>query len=115
MANNSANVSQGDNQQNKISGSNITIGSTFSEKSNQLEKLDLLIESLKRSGDDGELKDATRQFENIKEELSDVENPDRDLISKWLDKAKKLVSFAEIGSEVFDKAKTVYESFGIAL
>ncbi|KJV05175.1 hypothetical protein [Methylocucumis oryzae] len=113
IANNSANINQGDSQQNQISSGDIAIGSTFTKKSEQLEKLDSLIEALNKSGGSANAKDATRQFENIKEEISDEENPDKSLILKWLEKAKKLLSFAEVGSDVFNKAKSVYESFGM--
>ncbi|WP_295612615.1 hypothetical protein [uncultured Lamprocystis sp.] len=115
IANNSANVSQGDNQQNLIEGRNVTIGSTFSEKSRQIEKLDALLGCLEASKDSDTYKDVIRQIKNIKEELSDEEKPNEDLIEKWLNKAKQLVSFTEIGSDIFNKAKAVYESFGMGL
>lgn len=113
IANNSANVSQGDNQQNQLSGSDIAIGSTFSRKTEQIEKIDSLIEALKKESDGDDTNDITRQFENIKEEMKEEENPDKDMISKWLNKAKTLLKFAEKGSEIFNKAKEVYESFGL--
>ncbi|NTW53275.1 MAG: hypothetical protein HGB15_00585 [Chlorobaculum sp.] len=113
IANNSANVSQGDNQQNQLSGSDIAIGSTFSKKSEQIEKIESLIEALKKESDGGEVNDITRQFENIKEEIKEEENPDKGMISKWLNKAKILLTFSEKGTEIFKKAKEVYESFGL--
>ncbi len=70
---------------------------------------------LEASKDSDTYKDVIRQIKNIKEELSDEEKPNEDLIEKWLNKAKQLVSFTEIGSDIFNKAKAVYESFGMGL
>jgi len=115
IANNSANISQGDNQNNLLHSGSITIGGTFSQKSEQIEKLTALIEKLNTSTEIEKSKIAVRQLENIKDEISDAETPDKNMISKWLEKAKSTLSFAELGAEIFDKAKAVYESFGQSL
>lgn len=114
IAKNSANVMQGDNQNNLISAGTVIIGSTYAEKSAQIDNLNALIEFLENNSSINESKNAKRQFENIKEELTEEQNPDKGLIEKWLEKAKSLVGIAEKGSELFSKAKSVYDSsFGI--
>lgn len=114
VANNSANVMQGDNHSNLIEGNSINIGATLSEKNERVEGLNELISLLKTST--VEAKDTTvRHLENVKEELSEEETPDEESISKWLGKATGLLKAAEKGSELFNKAQEVFGNFGIEL
>jgi len=112
IANNSANVMQGDNHSNLVEGNNINIGSTFSEKNERVQGLDDLISLLSNQ----ELKDkdkALRHLENAKEELVDEEKPDEESIGKWLSKASGILKYADKGTEVFTKAKEVMTGFGL--
>lgn len=114
IANNAANVMQGDNHSNFVRTGDIQLGSTYREKKERLEKIDALLDELKKSGISGQ-QDAIRHIENVKEELADSENPDKSLVGKWLDKAGNILSVAEKGSALFLQAKSVFDSFGISL
>lgn len=114
VANNSANVMQGDNHSNIFRAGDIQIGSTYTEKKAQVEKVEELIAELKKSDLKGQ-QDAIRHIENVKEELADSESPDKSQIGKWLGKAGSILTVAERGSALFLKAKSVFDSFGISL
>ena len=114
ISNNSANVMQGDNHSNLIEGNSINIGATLSEKNERVEGLNELIRLLKLSTE--ETRDTTvRHLENVKEELTEEKTPDEESISKWLGKATGLLTAAEKGSELFNKAQEVLGKFGIEL
>ncbi|ATC97206.1 hypothetical protein [Pseudoalteromonas tunicata] len=112
IANNSANVMQGDNHSNLVEGNNINIGSTFAEKNERVQGLEELIALLKQ-GDIQEKDKALRHLENAKEELTDEAEPDEGTIGKWLNKATGILKYADKGSELFTKAKEVMTGFGI--
>jgi hypothetical protein len=113
IANNTANVMQGDNHGNTLTSGEIMIGASFSEKKEQLQKLELLIEELRRGSDSGQSQGTIRHLENVKEELEQSEKPDTAMIGKWLGKAGTILNVAEKGSALFEKAKGVFDSFGI--
>ncbi len=115
IANNSANVMQGDNQRNLMESGDVNIGTSFSEKKEQLAKIELLINELSKQKESEDCKKAVRHFQNIKEELEDSENPDKGMIGKWLNKAKNILLLAEKSSDLLDKAKSVFESFGLPI
>lgn len=112
IANNSANVMQGDNHSNLVEGNSINIGSTFSEKNEKIQGLDELISLLKKE----EIQDkdkALRHLENVKEELTEEEKPDESTVEKWLSKASGILKYADQGSELLTKAKEVMSGFGV--
>jgi len=113
ISNNSANVMQGDNHSNIIEAGTITIGASYAERTDQLQKLEELITELKRSNAPAESSDTIRHLENVKEELEKSEKPDNGIIGKWLSKASNVLNLAEKGSVLFEKAKSVFDSFGI--
>jgi hypothetical protein len=112
IANNSANVMQGDNHANLVEGNNINIGSTFAEKNERIQGLDDLISLLKKEELQGKDK-ALRHLENVKEELVDEEDPDEATVSKWLSKASGILKYADQGTDLFNKAKEVMQGFGL--
>ncbi|EHD0131858.1 MULTISPECIES: hypothetical protein [Vibrio] len=112
IANNSANVMQGDNHSNSLEHISVNIGSTFSETKEKLEGLEELI-SLIKAEPFAESEKAVRQLENVKDELVDEEEPDLGSIDKWLNKAGGLLKSAEKGSKLLDKAQSVMDSFGV--
>ncbi len=114
IAKNSANTIQGDNNSSSIEGNDINIGSTFSEKNKRIEGLGELIELLKSSTVENK-ENALRHLENTQEELTEEETPNESTIEKWLGKASKILKLADKGSELFSKAKQVYDDFGIEL
>lgn len=113
IANNAANVMQGDNHSNLFRTGDINIGSTYTEKKEQIEKIEELLRELRKSEIKGQ-QDAIRHIENVKEEIADAENPDQSQVSKWLGKAGNILTVAERGSALFLKAKDVFDSFGIS-
>lgn len=115
IANNSANVMQGDHHSNTIEFCDINIGSTFTEKKEQIGKIEELIAELKTNEEIEGQQGAIRHLENIKEELEDSETPDKSLVSKWLSKASTIIGLAEKSSTLFAKAKAVFDSFGFTI
>ncbi len=113
IANNSANTMQGDNHSNRFRTGNVTIGTTYTEKKEQIEKIEELLDELKKTDIKGQ-HDAVRHVENAKEELSESENPDQGQVEKYLGKAGKILAAAEKGSALFLKAKSVFDSFSIS-
>ncbi|PHR83493.1 MAG: hypothetical protein COA59_11775 [Colwellia sp.] len=114
IANNSANVMQGDNHSNLVEGNRINIGSTFSEKSEKIQDLNELIELLKNVNIEQKDK-ALRHLENAKEELTEEGDPDKSNVGKWLNKASGILKYADKGSELFSKVKEVMSSFGLEM
>ncbi len=115
IANNSAGVSQGDNQSNLIEAHDISIGDSFSERKDMILKLDELISVLRGSSDgDVNLTKAQRHLESVKDELEDEKEPDKGIVAKLLGKTKELLGIAKASGEVVTKAKEVFESFGIS-
>ncbi|ARU57984.1 hypothetical protein OLMES_3965 [Oleiphilus messinensis] len=112
ISNNSANVMQGDNHQNRVEAGNINIGSTVSEKNNQIDLLSDLIKELSRNSDNEEYQKAIRHCESIKDEMLDESQPDEGMIGKLLRKVSGILSAVEKGSELFEKAQSVFDSFG---
>lgn len=110
-ANNSANVMQGDNHSNMLETGNITIGTTYNEKSIIIEKLDKLL--LLLDDNDSNLAKAKRKIESIKDELQEEREPDKNSIFKWLTKAKEILDAANVAEKIYSHAKDVYDVFGI--
>ncbi len=113
-ANNSTNIMQGDNHSNLLEGNAVNIGSSHTERSEIIAKLDSLLSAIESDADTS-IKKAARHVENIKEELEDAGSPDKSTISKWLGKAKGYLETAKKGSAVLKEAKEVYDAFGSAL
>jgi len=114
IANNSANVAQGDGHENNMEANNINIGSTFNERKELVEKIDDLISLIAgQECTDGNLTKANRQLASVKDELEDEDKPDKSSIAKWLGKAKSLLETAKEGSELLSKAKKVFALFGL--
>lgn len=112
IASNSANVMQGDQQSGSIESGSINIGITHSQKTQQIQRIDDVISELNKCIDDNQCQNAIRQFQNIKEELEDSENPDKNSIAKWLQKASSVLSFADKAPALLEKTKAVLEAFG---
>ncbi|EKO3839672.1 hypothetical protein NTE14_005460 [Vibrio harveyi] len=113
IANNSANVMQGDNHSNSLENVSVNIGNSFAEQQKQIEGLEELI-ALVKSQPFEQSEKVARQLENVKDELVDEEEPDLNAVDKWLNKAGALIKSAEKGSQVVDKAQAVMESFGVS-
>jgi len=111
IATNSSNVMQGDEQQNIIEN-NINIGNTLSQKQEKLKEIEGVIELINQEySENSEVQKVKRQFENIQEELSEEETPDKSFIEKALQKANQVISTLDAGEKIVDKVKKVLESF----
>ncbi len=111
IATNSSNVMQGDEQQNIIEN-NINIGNTLSQKQEKLKEIEDVIELINQEySDNYKVQKVKRQFENIKEELSEEETPDKSFIKKALQKVNQVANTLEAGEKIVDKVTKVLESF----
>jgi len=108
----SANVMQGDGNTNSMGSATIHIGDTHAEKQDRIEGLENLIAFMKTNTFLSSEK-VVRQLENIKDELLEEKSPDTGAIEKWLSKARVLIKNSEQGSNLFNRAKTVFDSFGV--
>ena len=94
----------GKNNTASIDRSTITIGSTLTEKNEQVDGLSELIELVTRS-DLQNRDDVARYLAKAKEELTDGDPPDAGFIGRYLGKAKDIFALAERGTEIYEKAK----------
>ena len=114
VAKNAVNVAQGDEHSNEMKAENINIGSTVNERKDLLDKLEKLISLMgKEEHPDDNFVKSKRQFESVKDELTDESEPDKSLITKFLGKAKSLLEMAKVGGEILNQAKDVFNSFGL--
>lgn len=112
LANNSPNAIQGQNIQ-EIDNS-IRIADSFNEKKNQIDNLQKLIRLIKDSELDNEKsKTIIRNLENVKDEITEEEKPDKKRIEKWLKKAKTYFDAAKFGKDVIEFGYVVFESFDL--
>ena len=95
-----------------IESSSITIGSTLDEIRAQVTGLNELVELVAQS-DLQEKDDAVRHLINAREELTERDLPDRTHVGKFLDRAKRVLAFAQQGTELYTKAKEVLGLFDI--
>jgi hypothetical protein len=115
QANGSSNLIQGDhsNLTSITNDNSISIANSFNKRKQQVEGLDELIGALRKEADDKSSIDASVELEKIKSELTDEEEPDKNRVEKWLNKASGYLNTAKKSKEVFDKAKEVYTSFNM--
>lgn len=95
-----------------IEGSTVTIGSTLTEKNEQVSGLTELIELVKRSELQNK-EDVARHLANAKEELADGNPPNEGLIDQFLGKAKNILALADKGNRIYEKAKEVLALFNL--
>ena len=115
QTNGSSNLIQGDNSNitSITNDSSIYIANSFNKRKQQVEGLNELIDALKNEENDKSSIDASIELEKIKSELTDEDEPDKNRIDKWLNKASGYLSTAKKSKAVFDKAKEVYTSFNV--
>lgn len=110
----SSHVIQGDN--NRLIDSSIKINGSYNERKNQIDKLseliDLLKSETKTSTDDRD--NAILNLEKVKDEMTDEENPDESRVKKWLGKVLSCFKNLELAKATIDKAKELYDSFGLS-
>ena len=109
----SSHVIQGDD--NKLNDNRIKIESSFNNRKNQINQLSEFVELLKNESQDSrEDRDkAVLNLEKIKDEISEEEKPDAGLVKKWFAKAQGYLKNIELAKSTVEKAKELYDSFGI--
>jgi len=113
IANNSSRVIQGDNSR-IIEKSTIKIGSTFSEKKAQIDKILAVIQLLKKDNDVTDQKvQAVTNLEKVKDELENESQPDESRISKWLERTKQAIQLGSFAHETVSACKELLEAFGV--
>ncbi|EOW6612708.1 hypothetical protein ACOZZ1_000474 [Vibrio fluvialis] len=104
------NVIQGDDSNIKLKNSNINIGKNVSEINTQSVAIQELIDALKAESNES-LNAATRNLENIKDELNESEKPDESFISKCLSKAESIIKSADVAAGTVEKLSKVLDTF----
>lgn len=94
---------------------NIKISNSFNKKKEQIDEISKIIELLRV---ENELNPKVRQdlitnFDKVKEELSDEENPDENKIYKWLCKTKELIENMVLAHHTVEAIHWLYDSFKI--
>jgi hypothetical protein len=109
----SSHVIQGDD--NTLTDSSIKIGSSFNDRKDQINQLSELIQLLKDepNGSKDDRDKAILNFEKVKDEISEEEKPDAGRIKKWFSKAQGCLKNIELAKSTIEKAKQLYDSFGI--
>jgi len=114
LANNSPNSIQGQNIQ-EIDNS-IRIADSFNERKIQVDNLEKLIGLIQESESQNEKsKTIIKNLENVKDEITEEQQPDKKRIEKWLKKAKTYFDAAKFGKDVIEFGHGVFESFDLTL
>jgi len=97
----------------------VHIGRSFNQRHEQIASLDRLITLLKALGDEhaDERDIAVRSFENIHDEVSEKEAPDKSRIAEWFSKATEALQVLSVAKVVTKEAayliKKAYECFDL--
>ena len=111
---NSSRLIQGEGNTNTDSSTNINIGSSFNEKQARIAQLDTLLKHLEKvEADDESARKASRELSKVKDELTESNAPDTSAVTRWMHRAKDLLSTAKVGAEVAEAAHKLYETFGL--
>jgi hypothetical protein len=114
-ARHSTRLIQGDNNTYTDSSVNIDIGQSFTERQARIAGVDDLVERLKASEvQTPDVQKARRALENVRDEITDVKEPDKSTVKKWLEIAKSSMATAALGLEVTEAAKKLLELFGLS-
>jgi|GEM_PF-890191 hypothetical protein len=94
----------------------ITIGNSFNERRAQVDFLAKLIEEVRAKVPDAEnTTSVVRDFERVKDELEEQEQPDRSRIRTWLERAKSGIQALALGKETLELVNQVLKSFGVSI
>lgn len=87
----------------------------MNEKNQQVEKIDKLLKVLRddTSLDTDKKDEAIRNLSNVKEEISEQNEPDKSRIVGWLGKGREALQGLKLGNDVIEQAKELFGSFGI--
>ena len=116
-ANNSSRLIQGDGNEyiDASVDQSIKIGQSFNERGVQVESLtkfaSALREASKAPGDAADA--AAREVDKARDELKDENSPDGSRITKWLDRAKTILTGIDVGSKILEAGKQAYSLLGL--
>ena len=117
VAHNSPNSLLGDNNVYENNSDNsdhsvITITNSFNKKKEQIEKLDEIIRLLieEKHLESNQKQTLVTNFDKIKEELTDEEQPSKSKIFKWLSNTKKILKNVVLSHETAQAIQWIYEN-----
>jgi len=120
QAHNSNHIAQADNafiedNSNNADYSTLTISNSFNKKKEQVDKIAELIKLLRQ---DENINEDDRQtvitnFDKIREEIQEEENPSKQKIYKWLLNAKAVLETVVLAHHTTEAVKWVYENFTV--
>lgn len=95
-----------------IIGKDITISNSFDDRKEIAEKIEVLIKLLHQE----KLEDQQRQFlitnfDKIKEEIKEEQQPDKSKIFKWLTNTKKVLENVVLANHTRETIQWIYEHF----
>lgn len=117
VANNSANILQGEDQLFENNGNqsinlSVTISHSFNKRKDQITKLDEIIKTLRQEKEiTPNIRDRLiTNFDKVKEELADEEQPDGAKIAKWLTNTKKILENIVLAHHLTEAIRWIYDS-----
>ena len=111
---NSSRLIQGEQNTYSDASQDIRIGQSLNEKNEQVAALEDLITKLKSSQmrDEGTEKGLCA-LENVRDEITEATQPDKERMQKWLEAAKSTLKTAALGFDVTEAVKKLFTMFGM--
>jgi hypothetical protein len=91
----------------------VRIARSFNERADQLAVIDKLLQLLAEETS-AHAAATSRNLENVKEELTQEEDPSSSRIRRWLEGARQLMQGGSFGHEVVMAAKDLFDRFGLS-
>ena len=108
-------VVQGDGNTFEDSSINIDIGQSFNQKQERIAAINDVVERHKEADAQNQpAQKARRALENVRDEITDSQEPDKSTVHKWLEVAKNSMATAALGLEATEAAKKLFELFGLS-
>lgn len=113
LAQNSSNLIQGNsNNYSDSSEHNIIISHSFNQRQKQISKIDEIVEKIKNENIDSQIKsEVVANLNNIKEEITEEQEPSKNRIFKWLNKTKNILKGVVLAHHTEEAIQWLYESF----
>ena len=99
--------------ENRVENS-INIGVTYKERKEQIYHIAEVLDILSKEPQNAKRDEAIRSFENIKEELEHVDQPEPGRVLRWLERAKQAVQLGSLGYETVQAVKELFKVFGLS-
>jgi len=91
----------------------INIAVTYKERKEQINHVVKVLRMLSDEPQNSERDEAIRNFENVKEELEHVEQPETGRVARWLGRAKQAMQLGSLGYETVQAANELFRIFGM--